>query len=529
MTIRSAAVAVAALAVATVFLVPYENPSGDALEHAILIRDRDTARLHPNHLLVEPTVRVIHVAVSHLVDVDPLRTLLWISRVALVAWALLLLRIASLLFGGVWLPFAIAAGCAGSYACLWFGTDGEPILLAHLPLLVGGALHVSALQRGSAILRVAAGVAYGVSILFYITNASLVGVLGLAAVGELLVRRRPRALIVPAVAVLVAALGLAVVHASTGSSVPLHRWVLAYAGGASNVTYGGVSLISLFRVAFGLGSSLVGVPGAARLVRRWTEGEGSIEAQPLDGIDLAVWGVALAAAGALTVVAATRLRRLEGLQRAALAVCLACAALLGAFNFLWIGSDPQFWVPVLPLLWIAWGFALGRSARAAVLAAAISVGALLPFNALGALHRVRGDREPSLQRAELMGLAPEPCFLVTPGLDWMDGYCRYYGLGDRRVLSLWDLSVHPEFVGDLDGYLEALRSAIDGALADGRPVFVHGVLDERFPRGVPWRDMGPRGFPLERIQATLAEYVSRPGFSVRGREFWELTRRAARS
>ncbi|MGH2571438.1 MAG: hypothetical protein ACRDGR_09440, partial [bacterium] len=142
MTIRSAAVALAVLAVAAVFLVPYENPSGDALEHAILIRDRDTARLHPNHLLVEPTERAIHLAVSRIVDVEPLRTLLWVSRIAFVAWALLLLRIGSLLFGGVWLPFAIAAGCTCSYACVVFGTDAEPILLAHLPMLAGGALHL---------------------------------------------------------------------------------------------------------------------------------------------------------------------------------------------------------------------------------------------------------------------------------------------------------------------------------------------------------------------------------------------------
>ncbi|MGH2570003.1 MAG: hypothetical protein ACRDGR_02175, partial [bacterium] len=146
-----------------------------------------------------------------------------------------------------------------------------------------------------------------------------------------------------------------------------------------------------------------------------------------------------------------------------------------------------------------------------------------------ALHRVRGDREPSLQRAELMRLAPEPCLIVTPGLDWMDGYCRYYGLGDRRVLSLWGLSVDPAYAGNLEGYLAALRSAIDDALEAGRPVLVHGVVDEPYPRGVPWRDMAPRGFPLERIQATLAEYPARPGFSVRGRELFELTRRAARS
>jgi hypothetical protein len=529
MTIRSAAVAVAALAVVAAFLVPYESPSGDAFEHAILIRDRDTARIQPNHLLLEPTVRAIHVAASRFGDIEPLDTLLWVSRIALVVWALLVLRIGSLLFGGVWLPFATAAGCTASLACLWFGTDGEPILLAHLPLLLGAAVHLRALQRRSAMLLAAAGVAYGVSILFYVTNAALVAVLGVAAVGGLLVRRRARALIVPAIGVLVAGLGVVVVHAATGSSLPVHRWVLAYGGGASNVTYGGVSLISLFRVVFGLGGSLVGTPGAARLVRRWTEGEESIEPQPLDGVDFAVWSVAVVAAGALTVRAGAWLPRLEGSQRAALAVCLASAALLASFNFLWIGSDPQFWVPVLPLLWIAWGLALGRSRRAAVPAAMIAVGFLLPYNVFGTLHRFRGDREPSLQRAELMRLAPEPCFLVTPGLDWMDGYCRYHGLGDRRVLSLWELSVRPEFAGELDGYLAELRSAIDGALGAGRPVFVHGVLDERFPRGVPWRDMGPRGFPLERIQATLAEYPSRPGFSVRGREFVELTRRAARS
>jgi hypothetical protein len=267
-------------------------------------------------------------------------------------------------------------------------------------------------------------------------------------------------------------------------------------------------------------------------VRRWTEGEGSVLPLPGDAIDLALWAATLAGAGAMTALAARRLRRLGGLHRAVLAVCLGSAVLVAAFNFAWIGSHPHFWVPAIPALWIAWGFALEGSRRKAAVAATIAA-VLLPYNVLASLRPLRGDTDPKLRRAELLIRAPDGCLVVTAGLDWFDGYARYFGLGSRSVLSLWRLSTDPAYAGDLPSYLAAVESRIDDALAAGRPVLVAGVLDEKFLRGVPWREMEPRGFPLERIQSALAGYPSRPAFAIRGTEYRELapraTRRAARS
>jgi hypothetical protein len=524
MTIGRAALAVAVLALLAVLLVPYDNPSGDATGYGVTLRDGGPLRLNPNHLLLKPSSYATHVVVSRVLDVEPLTTLLWASRLNFVAYALVTFAIGAMLFPGAWLlPFTIAAGCVASYAILVFGTDGEPILFAHLPLLLGGALHLLAWRRGSTAWHTAAGLGYGLSILVYVSNVIPLGVIGLVSVVAAARRRNGTALVAPVVGGAVVALGVIVAHGASGSPLPLHRWMLAYGGGGSNLSYGGSPLLGLFRVVFGFGGSLVGARGAARLVRTWTEGEESIRPEAGDVIDLVVWAAALAAAVVATWLAVRQIRHGSDLRRIVLVVCLASSALLAVFNFLWIGSDPQFWVPVLPLLWIAWAFGLEPSRRRVMLVASLCVLVLLPWNVFRSLRPLRGDPEPKLRRAELMTLADEPGLIVVPGLDWVDSYGRYHGLGDRAVLSFWRLSIDPVYADSPDDYAAAIESTIEAALGAGRPVYVRGVLDEPFPEGVPWREMEPRGFRLDRIQELLARYPASPAFTIRGQDWWELT------
>jgi hypothetical protein len=370
-------------------------------------------------------------------------------------------------------------------------------------------------------MHVAAGAVYGLSVLLYVSNVIPVAVVGVAGLVASL--RTHVAWIVPVVSVSTAALGAGIAHAISGSPLPIQQWLVSYAGGTANMSFGGNALLSLFRVVFGLGSSLVASRGAARLVRRWSEGADSVDPLPGDAIELAIWGAALVVAFGLTVLALGSLRRTRGLERAALLTGAASCVALFAFNYRWIGSDPQFWVPVVPLLWIVWGFAFARIPRAAAVGGIALLVLLLPYNVFRELRPLRGDTRPKAQRVELMNHTADGSLIITPGLDWVATLCRYYTMGDRDVLSLWGLSVEPEYTGNWSNYLDAVGRRVDEAFAAGSPVYVRGVVEEAHPDGVPWRDMAPRGFPLAGLQTWLARYEARRAFTVGGDVYWELS------
>jgi hypothetical protein len=540
MTTVRAVTAVVLLAILAASLVPSDNPSGEAIDYALFLRDGAPARINPNHLLIEPVIKGIYQLASSITRVDPLAFLHWVALLMLVAYALLMFRIGTLLFAGALLPFAIAVGCISSLAIVWFGTDGHPVLLAHLPLLLAAAMHLAALRAGAIPFHVAAGIAYGFSILLYMNNVFPVAVVAAASLFAFAFRRRrtmlagertltpstpftSAAFIVPMLAAAVAGVGMTLAHARSQSPLSLFQWMGSYAGGSADLSYGGPSPLSLFRAAFGFVNALAGAQGAARLIRNWMEGEKSIQPKAGDAMELAIWAAALAAAGWLTALAVGRVRRLSGLHRAVVVVCLASALLVAIFNFVWIGSHPHFWVPGLIAIWIAWGFGLQPSPRRTAIVAAVCIVVILPWNVFHTLRPLRGDLEPKLRHAAILRLTPERSLIIAPGLDWLDSYGRYFTMGERNVLSIWRLSTDPAYSGNLEGYLSTIERMIDDSLNRGHPVFVEGILDERFPEGIPWREMEPRGFPLDRIRNTLLKYPSKPAFTMFEDGYRELT------
>lgn len=338
-------------------------------------------------------------------------------------------------------------------------------------------------------------------------------------------RRILQFILVPAAALVVAFAGTLLAHAMSGTALPLHRWIVSYAGGNSGLSFGGSPLLSLSRAAFGFGNALVGSPGAARLLRFWSEGAESIRPLSGDGLHLAFWAAALLGTAGMSLLAVSKFGRLDDFRRAVLAVCLASAVLLVAFNVAWIGSHPHFWVPAIPAVWIAWGFALESMSRRQLIAVAAVVVGLFFHNVFASLRPFRGDLDSKLRRAELLEQTPDDCLVISGGLDWFDAYGRYFTPGKRTLLSLWSLSTKPEFAGHAGDFLAAVEKTIEDALAVGRRVFVSGVIDEKYPEGIPWREMEPRGFSLGPIQDVLTEYPHRKAFTIRGVDHFELTAR----
>lgn len=507
-------------------LIPNESPSGDTFGYARgLLKDASTPQLNPNHLLLLPALRAAMRVAEHLTPEggpSPVSVLLWTARLSYLASGILFLYTARRLFGEDALAGALGLGFLASHAVLSFGSEGEPILLGHLPLLAACTVHLAATRGAGQISSVAAGFLYGLSVLFLANNALVAGpIIAIALLGSEGKRRRD-GLLLAGLAVLLPVAILAAAHAQVKPDASVLGWVTGYGGGDFRLAYGGSATLSIFRAVFGFGDSLMPVRGAARLVRRWTEGPGSIAAHPGDAALLALWAVTVIAVATLTMYAALRAVRGTRYDRGVGIALILSVASIGAFNLKWIGSDLQFWVPAVPFFFLLWGYALRGRERATRSVAVVALGIALPLNLFVSILPERTDRAAVEERAAVLRGAPPGSLVLTPGLDWADGIGHFAPPPGIELLSLWRLSAQPEWADDPEGYYRAVDSTVAHALRSGRSVYLKGVIEEPFPAGVPWREMRPRGFELERLQEVLAKYRRLPTDFHPGATYWLL-------
>lgn len=502
---RYGGVGIALILMAILLAVPDRNPSGDAYEYAAALRGDHPLPPSPNKLLLIPAVSAFHHAIVLPLfggDVDPLVSLLGLSRISFLLWGMLFAVIARRVAGGPLLAMAMTFGLLSSNAALLFATDGEPILLAHLPLLAGAAIHVVAREKTGIALHGVAGIAYGLAILTFVNN--VFPVVAIAATLLLFDRRRSAAWVIAFAAGLPAA-GFALAHRLLAPELPLLSWLTSYGGGGVNLGYGGVSLIGLARAFLGMGDSLAPVRGAARFVRARAEGAGSVEALPGDGGFFLLWLAVTCAVAVLFVAALVRARRRRGDGAGIVGVAAVSVVLLFLFNLNWIGSDPQFWIPALPCLWVLFGYGADRGARSRIAFHATAL-LLLPANLAVSVIPLRADEAPERNRTALEAEVEPGSLVVTPGLDWIDGLGRYRPPPGIRLFSLWRESTEPRWAGDAEGYYAFVDSLVGDALDRGTPVYVKRLFDETRPRDVPWREMAPRGFAFEEIRDRLSRY-----------------------
>lgn len=87
-----------AFALLAIGVIPYENPSGEAVAYAIAIRDGGPNPYNPNHLLIESAIRALYDLFSPGESLDRLTFLLFLARFGLLAYGLLTYALAAALF-----------------------------------------------------------------------------------------------------------------------------------------------------------------------------------------------------------------------------------------------------------------------------------------------------------------------------------------------------------------------------------------------------------------------------------------------
>ena len=135
-----------------------------------------------------------------------------------------------------------------------------------------------------------------------------------------------------------------------------------------------------------------------------------------------------------------------------------------AFGAVWLGSDPQFWLPIAPFLWILAAQALPRSSAPWLLALAALMLVTNRHSGAPTALDPQGDWRWQASARLAVTLGPAP-LLIRPGAGrWASEYVRVYA-PDVDVLDL------------LVGPPEDLRAAVIAARAEGRAVHVDGLED----------------------------------------------------
>jgi len=191
-------------------------------------------------------------------------------------------------------------------------------------------------------LALAAGVLFATNIIL-LAPALATGMFLLSPAGRR-VRRSASFTLVAASATLVPFLVVASLQLGTLSVHGFLKWVTyhpseAYAGAKQ------FSVLNLLRACSGLGNTFTGYNAPTTVLKQWLKGLDPI------AIPLAEWfwfvvGFALVLLLLLQCVA----RPGDPLRRAIAAMAaVACLPVL-VFNVLWMGSDPKFWMPLMPFL-----------------------------------------------------------------------------------------------------------------------------------------------------------------------------------
>jgi hypothetical protein len=246
-----------------------------------------------------------------------------------------------------------------------------------------------------------------------------------------------------AVVFLAVAMGLAltvyaVAYSTASEADGALAWIAGHPSGSRLAGIGRATPENALRAASGLVNTLVGHTASTTAAKLHLRGGGSVTVPVADAVTFAAG--ALLAAGLIIAVFVRVPGRVPLAWRAATALAV---VLVAAFNLLWLGSDPQFWLPALPFL-------LGYAALVATSATrAVSVGyrALLSGAALLLLF--------------VNFALPVPTFADRDGgVDWQAAQALAASTGPRDVL------LH---AGGWGSYVEAIGSQRTTSLVYGVP------------------------------------------------------------
>jgi hypothetical protein len=450
--------------------------TGDGYEEIRLFREETRPR--PQHLLLTPTWRTVHRAVSAVSpDATPLRTIV-IANAACSAIALgLALRIGTLL--GI--PAGALVGALGVLAVSWawwmHSRDPETTMLAHA-LLVAGAF---VLMRGRMLRNHARLLCIALFTLAAAMAANVMATMPMLVLLERWRAARPRhhprtllfalALVLPFFAIALAQ------HTSHREEIrqPYSAWIVHH---SSEEMMGaiprGVTAAGLLRAGSGFLRTFFplegGVPAAAKLLLTGREGGRVTSAS--------IAAFAIAAVSALVVLMLFARAAAAAPEHRSAFQAFGVGFLGTAIgSWIWLGSDPQFWLPILPFVFIgaAAGWKTlsfqGRRWTAGIAAAAFVfffvVNAPWPTPSL-----LRRDGGPSWRAAGQFCKSAHPGdLLVVQDTRW-----SFYAFARCPELRVVRLLYGSPATGD--ALLGELESAIDETLDSGRRVWVEDLCDE---------------------------------------------------
>jgi len=523
------------VAFSTMYLVVFNRtvPHGDALR---VVRQIQTGDLiwNPNHLIFDPVgygwfawLRQLGFGISEL---DSFEIISGVTAVAsLLIFHAVLLRL------GVnrWTVRALAMiGLFASQAFLSMSISQYYFML-QMPFLLGVLYFIVRFVSTEKAGHLCTGCLYGMGILGAIAgaitfnNVLLVGAIGLSA--GLPAGRGKRWNLANVLRVWgpAAAVGFPIFilgYVFSGTSNGFLQWVLSYQGDSAtrlNELYGiewtprGVA-VSLARAVFYLlSASVIETAGMGATVKALLFRE-TLEFVPESTSVLLA--VLLTPVVAITVIVllwwALRHVRRERLAQFG----VAWIGAFFAFNTLWGSSGDQFYVQVVPAMWLLLMALITptdegttsllddkpRPARWKLLTLALAVPALLAVNTLQTVLPVsRTDTES--RRAAHMALLRHGDVEIIPGWDgyaWLD----LDPAGPRvERLSLMEMALQSE---TSDRHIRHLPDIIAPHLGQGRRVIVGRLYDK--DHGInPWTGLTRLGWPRSRIQALLARYCGK--------------------
>jgi MFS family permease len=483
----------------------WEAPAtGDGYEEIRLVREGRLPR--PQHLLLTPAWRALHQAVTQLAPgTTPLRTIV-VANAACGAIALgLAFSIgASLGIGARALATALG-GLAVSSAWWMHARDPETTMLSHALLVAS----VWALMQGRVLRNRGRMAAVALFTLAVSMAANLLTTMPMLVLLERWRSARPwhhPRTILFALALVLPFFGLATwCYAAHREEIaaPFFVWLTHH---SSEQMMGAISKGTTPAAALRAGSGLLrtflplegGVPAAAKLVLTGRSVQG------LHADQITVFAIA-AAMTAFVLVLFVR----AALKAAHRSVFQAFAAgFLGTAGgcWIWLGSDPQFWVPILPFAFLGaaagWKTLQSRTSYWMAAAALASLGLLFLANVTwptpSLVHRQGGPPWWS---------AGEFCKTSTPGdlLVAQDSRWSFYVAERCAGLRTYRLLYESDATGN--GLMTELEETIDATLAAGRRVVVEDLCaDPGLEHLGFWENMAlVKEVPREEICARLSD------------------------
>lgn len=190
---------------------------------------------------------------------------------------------------------------------------------------------------------------FALSVLFSMNNVVLLPAVCLFALAAVPRNQRVRSIVLLTLqsGLLVLAVYGAAATAAMGRVGPgeMARWVLHHPSEGRLAGTKELTLTNLFRAGSGLVNAFVGYSGVPTAAKQLMRGK-STDAIPAGDWIRFLTGSLLALFLALGLLARPHTPNHRGVLRAAVAAVLC----VGLFNILWLGSDPQFWLPALPLM-----------------------------------------------------------------------------------------------------------------------------------------------------------------------------------